>query len=79
MPFYLAFLGIVCAATIKEDRFNRPWTENDQWMLENAQKGCKEHFEGRSPCLKRFIKLEGFQDYQAICGGKLNGNQQTEN
>ena len=78
MPFYLLFASVICPTTLRQDILTRAWTENDQWMLENAQKGCAEHFEGRSPCLKYFIKKEAFQDYQAICGGKINGPQQED-
>ena len=72
-PFYLLTVGVICTTPIKEDALKRDWTTNDQWVLGNAIKGCMTRLNGRSPCLKRLIKLPAFQSYHAICGGQLNG------
>ncbi len=76
MPFYLLTVGILCASTIKVDiEKNRAWNDNDEWAMQQAKEGCQKHYNGRSPCLKRFIKLDGFQNYYAVCGGSINDHK----
>ncbi len=74
MPF-LIIAGIMCAAPIKVDPYRRPWTENDEWVMQTAMNGgCRERFGERSPCLKRIVKKETFQDYYLECGGSLRSS-----
>jgi hypothetical protein len=71
MPFLL-IAGIMCAAPIKVDAFNRPWTENDEWVMQSAiNGGCKARYGERSPCLRKIVKLKAFQDYYLECGAEL--------
>lgn len=73
MPFLL-LAGILCAAPMKIDTITpaRAWTENDEWVMRTAmESGCRERFGERSPCLKRIVKKEAFQDYYLECGKAL--------
>ncbi len=72
---FMILSGVLCAAPIRVDlvRPARSWTENDQWVLTTAMgpEGCRKRFEGRSPCLRRFYKLKGFQAYYVECAKAL--------
>lgn len=57
----------------KPDLVNRtdlPWNKHDYSQVKVASNRCKTLYDGRSPCLKVFIK-KGFQDYSAICGRSM--------
>ena len=58
---------LTCPDTIMVDETKKGWTERDMKTFDVAKKECSKRKDGRSPCLKKFIKRREWV-YHAVCG-----------